>query len=276
MQSVTFETAQSAAIIAVTFGILLSLAASTIAATVKREVISWAHVFMCLQAILCCARALTLLIQTVVPTVNCKWLGIIGMAIYACWVTCLDAVLLLRTFYFLMVSMNSRTLFFWIGISQLCISFGSLIYVAISAYSINQDGTTCIVLADFGKGTIALVNRCIMYIYLIYPFAARAFASYMNTDERFWMTISINNALFAFVIILTEVVATFVSSDPSLLPWLSAFFAWVNCIECIMCLQIVEDTRKQLSNQSKNVLSTTQENNQFNTRANHSKSYLDG
>ncbi|KAI8905814.1 hypothetical protein EDD86DRAFT_248763 [Gorgonomyces haynaldii] len=245
---IPIETAISGAVCGSTFGILLQKSVSL--AIHRREVKKLAPLLSLLQCGLCALRALTLVVQCVVPEINCQLLGQFGMTVYALWITCLDATLMLRSHAFLTFSHPLIRLGFkLITLAQILLSLGLQLYVASTAFAINKQGDTCIVLADFDKQNYTLANRCVLYLILLSPFVQQAFHAMRDTVGYTgrWVNLCINNALLALLIIGTEIVASIVSQINSLIPWLEAFFASVNCIEAMCLLQILEDTREKLS-----------------------------
>jgi hypothetical protein len=244
---VKFETAVSAAIVAGTLGILVTQTVMMYPSNFNK----YANVGLFLQVLLCASRALTLVIQCIAPNIDCKALGNVGMLIYALWITALDTTLLLRSLAFLVVPKHKLYLKI-VSAVQISISLGIQLYVAGVAFTLPFAAPYCIVLSDFSVQDYTLLNRCILYAIYLVPFVQRGYLAYKadTQSEKKWIRMCLNNAFFSVMIMTTELVAARVSQIVSLIPWLQAFFACVNLMECQFMLMIIDDTKRKLKSGS--------------------------
>ncbi|KAJ3323459.1 hypothetical protein HDV06_001736 [Boothiomyces sp. JEL0866] len=263
MDSVTLT---SVGIITLTFILLVAEAGY-----LSRDVASFriAPVFLFAQLVLCGTRAFTLLIELLIPGVNCVLLGNLGMAVYALWITCLDGVLLIRARTFLQFSASSRVrkVYTYVCIVQIGISLTIQLYVASTAFNLPFITPYCIIVANFNPQTFTLINRCVLYVLYAYPFVAKAYISIKDknsddgtgTDSKIWVKLGINNCIFTLAIIMIELVAAVVGNIQSLVNWLTLFFACVNFVESNILLLIVDNTKKQIQNNSNSNTKATTE-----------------
>jgi hypothetical protein len=240
---ITFETSVSSTIVGITLGILGCQTVLFFPKNWSR----YASIGMFLQVLLCAGRALTLVIQSIAPEVDCKLLGMIGMSIYAFWITSLDATLLLRSITFLSSNFHQRLLA-GVSIFQLSISLIIQMYVVAKVYTLPYAKPYCIVLSEFSVQDYTLLNRSILYILFLIPFLHRGYLAYQskNPHEKRWLSMSFRNVFFSLLIIGTELIVARVSQIPTLIPWLQAFFASINFLECQCMLMIIDDTKRVL------------------------------
>ncbi|KAJ3270343.1 hypothetical protein HDV01_007922 [Terramyces sp. JEL0728] len=207
------------------------------------------------QIFLCALRALTLLVELLIPGINCALLGNIGIAVYALWICCLDGLLLLRARTFLQFSVSSKwqKIYTYWCCFQILISGVSEIYIAATAFNLPFIMPYCIILANFFPANyVCLANRCLLYALYAYPFIAKAISAYKDknssnlNDTDIWLRLSINNGVFTLTIILIELLAAVIGSIPDLVPWLKLFFSLINFVESNILLLIVDDTKKNI------------------------------
>ncbi|KAJ3317580.1 hypothetical protein HDV06_001371 [Boothiomyces sp. JEL0866] len=228
-----------------------------------------------LQIFLCAVRAFTLLVELLIPGINCAALGNVGITVYALWICCLDAVLLLRARTFLQFSASSKMqqIYTYFCCFQILVSGVSEFYIASTAFNLPFIMPYCIIIANFFPANyVCLFNRCLLYILFAYPFIAKAISAYKEknssnlNDTGMWLRLGINNGIFTLTIILIELVAAVVGSIPSLVPWLKLFFSLINFVESNILLLIVDDTKKNIKSQAgKKTKSITSQNNQKRT-----------
>jgi hypothetical protein len=261
---VKFETAVSASIVAGTLGILATQSVMMFPTNFQK----YANVGLFLQVLLCATRALTLVVQCIAPNIDCRVLGNVGMFIYALWITALDTTLLLRSLAFLVVP-KQKLYLKSISALQICISLGIQLYVAAAAFTLPFAAPYCIVLSDFAVQDYTLLNRCILYAIYLVPFVQRGYLAYKadTQSEKKWIRMCINNAFFSVMIMTTELVAARVSQIVSLIPWLQAFFACVNLLECQFMLMIIDDTKRTLKSNGSQVTSTKKTNMELRSHA---------
>ncbi|KAJ3323458.1 hypothetical protein HDV06_001735 [Boothiomyces sp. JEL0866] len=240
----------SVAVIASTFIVLVFQAGYLTKSTQELQI---APVLLFIQLVLCAARALTLMIELLVPGLNCVFLGIFGMEIYAVWICTLDLILLLRAYTFVQFTVTRPVVFSYTTVCmlQIALSFSIQTYVASTVFNLPLNSPYCIIVANFSPQTFTLINRCILYAFYAYPFLAKAYdARYKHpdkTDSNMWVQLGIHNCIFTLLVISIELIAAVVGNTSSLVNWLNLFFGLVNFVEANIVLLILDNTKKQIS-----------------------------
>ncbi|KAJ3311360.1 hypothetical protein HDV04_004072 [Boothiomyces sp. JEL0838] len=249
-------TIASVVVISFTFILLVFQAGYYAKSTLELRI---APVLLFIQLVLCATRAITLLIELLIPGINCVVLGVLGMEVYAIWITALDMVLLLRAYTFIQFTVSNSLVWGYTIICslQIALSFSIQTFVASTAYNLPFDLPYCTIVANFNPQTYTLINRCVLYGFFAYPFLAKAYHAYFKqpkkSDSRMWVQLGIYNSVFTLLIISIELIAAVVGNISWLVKWLNLFFGCVNFIEANLVLLILDSTKKRIK---KNLVAT--------------------